>query len=598
MSDTTLRNVTKERDSAVSQLAIAYFTIEQLKTENARLTDENRELKVKLGPTGGDPHVDNALEARKENRAVHADRRPESQLRTHEYANANRNKRPIETLEESHNGQGKRSTKADIARIQVKDQLAAHKSGNSPPKKRTGNDPNVSAQHDNNRQSRHTRNHVTDLFPPTEQTRHSVDYAESESSQDSDIERFDQSPSRNKIPQSREQRDERTRNATRDLTYLSFLEVTKALARNFLIGPEADQIAQSDDIANLRRTLEYERLERKQQQASNGQATKSRENTIRTDIDEQLQQRNLPRKPSLKTTTRQVTDPADTTSRSLTNRAEAAPTPKIHSEHTRRHSETSVDAKRQQRYGGLADNMTSAFILPDITIREFAPELLAAGEKVLDDLKNHDGQNCTVCHQMVKAGSSHEPTSAAKDTITIPKPIPVSERMPKPAQYNEEPTIRPSQPPAHALACVLKGLEDELAHQKIKLAHYQKLYSGHDPALSKRQRKSVCAKIEALLRVIDVKADQIYSLYDVLEGQKQDGHEMTEKEVEVTLQSIGVDGADLGLRGGDLNDDVLQRESTERHPWDLESNEGSEDELPWEGIESTAGTGVDSRRRS
>ena len=368
--------------------------------------------------------------------------------------------------------------------------------------------------------------------------------------------------------------------------------------RYSLIEHIADQISQSDKVANLRRTLEYERLERKQQQASNDQATKSRENTIRTDADDQLQQPTLPRKPSLKKTTRQVTDAADTTSRSLTDKLESVPTQKVPSEHTRRHSETSVDAKRQQRHGGLADNMTSAFILPDITIREFAPELLAAGEKVLDDLKNHDGQNCTVCHQMVKAGSNPDHTSAAKGTITIPKPVPVSERMPEPTPYNEEPTIRPSQPPAHALACVLKGLEDELAHQKIKLARYQKLYNGHDPALSKRQRKSVCAKIESLVRVIDVKADQIYSLYDVLEGQKQDGHEMTEKEVEVTLQSIGVEGAGLGLRGGELNDDVLQRESAERHPWDLESNEGSEDELPWEGIESTAGTGVESRRRS
>ena len=518
----------------------------------------------------------------------------------YECANANRDKPSTETPEESHNRQGKkRLTKADSTKTQFKDQLAAHKSGNSPPKKPTTHDPNISTQYDHSRQPRHTRNHVTDLFPPAEQTRHSVDYAESESSQGSEIERFEQSPSRNKVQRSREQRDDRTRNTTRDLTYLSFLEVMIAFPqRRFLVELEADQVAQSDDIANLRRTLEYERLERKQQKAVNGQATKSRENTIRTDTDEQLQQRALPRKPSLKTTDRQVTDPADTTSRSLIDKPEAAPSHKAPSEHARRHSETSVDAKRQQRYGRLADNLTSAFILPDITIREFAPELLAAGEKVLDNLKNHDGQNCTVCHQMVTAGSSHNHTSPAKDTITIPKPIPVSERMPEPTQYNEEPTIRPSQPPAHALACVLKGLEDELAHQKIKLAHYQKLYSGHDPALSKRQRKSVCAKIETLVRVIDVKADQIYSLYDVLEGQKQDGHEMTEKEVEVTLQSIGVDEAHLGLRGGELGDDVLQRKSAERHPWDLESNEGSEDELPWEGIESTAGTGMESRRRS
>ena len=39
--------MTKERDSAVSQLGVAYFTIEQLKSENNILATENRELKIK-----------------------------------------------------------------------------------------------------------------------------------------------------------------------------------------------------------------------------------------------------------------------------------------------------------------------------------------------------------------------------------------------------------------------------------------------------------------------------------------------------------------------------------------------------------------------
>ena len=57
VSETALRNVTKERDSAVSQLGVAYFTIEQLKAENAGLADENQALKIKLA----------AVEAAKEN---------------------------------------------------------------------------------------------------------------------------------------------------------------------------------------------------------------------------------------------------------------------------------------------------------------------------------------------------------------------------------------------------------------------------------------------------------------------------------------------------------------------------------------------------
>ena len=50
-----LKNITQERDSAVSQLGIAYFTIEQLKAENENLKDENNSLKTRLSQlTTGD----------------------------------------------------------------------------------------------------------------------------------------------------------------------------------------------------------------------------------------------------------------------------------------------------------------------------------------------------------------------------------------------------------------------------------------------------------------------------------------------------------------------------------------------------------------
>ena len=48
-TETILKNITQERDSAVSQLGIAYFTIEQLKVENETLKDENTNLKTRLG---------------------------------------------------------------------------------------------------------------------------------------------------------------------------------------------------------------------------------------------------------------------------------------------------------------------------------------------------------------------------------------------------------------------------------------------------------------------------------------------------------------------------------------------------------------------
>ena len=239
--------------------------------------------------------------------------------------------------------------------------------------------------------------------------------------------------------------------------------------------------------------------------------------------------------------------------------------------------------------------MTSAFILPDITIRMpkasdgQSPVLTKENLLVLDGLANHKAQNCTVCNRATGYGEDHVHGNTAKETITVTKPVPVSERIPQYMPGEEEPTMRPAQAPGLALATVLKGIEDEITHLKIKLAQYQTLYNSHDPALSKRKRKSCYQKMEDLLKAIDVKSDHIYALYDVLEGQKKEGQDLTEAEVEITLQSIGVDVAELRLRGGGKREAEIGAKDG-RHSWELTSEEGSDEELPWEGIETTVET--------
>lgn len=241
--------------------------------------------------------------------------------------------------------------------------------------------------------------------------------------------------------------------------------------------------------------------------------------------------------------------------------------------------------------------MTSAFILPDITLHKptvdtrSGPEPTAAAQELDESAADHDGRSCTVCNRLIESGTIHDHEEHVRETVAIPKPIRISKRMPIAGEYEEEPTIRPSQPPALALATVMKELQDELEHLKLQLGQYQTLYSQHDPALSKRKRKAVYTKIEDLLRAVDVKADQIYALYDVLEGQKEDGHEISEREVEVTLQSIGIDTE--GLRLGDENEE--KKGKTERMPWDLESE--SEEE-GWEGIQTTREMAGQRRRGS
>ncbi|KAI9674890.1 MAG: hypothetical protein M1829_003630 [Trizodia sp. TS-e1964] len=129
---------------------------------------------------------------------------------------------------------------------------------------------------------------------------------------------------------------------------------------------------------------------------------------------------------------------------------------------------------------------------------------------------------------------------------TIPaKP---AQRIPE-YEFNDDPTIRPSEPPGVALASVMKGLQDELAVLKQRASKYQAMYDSHDPELSKRRRKAVLEKITSLLQLVDTKADQIYSLHDVVLAQESAGIEViSQEQAEVTLQSIGIDIFNVGGR--------------------------------------------------
>lgn len=279
----------------------------------------------------------------------------------------------------------------------------------------------------------------------------------------------------------------------------------------------------------------------------------------------------LPRKSSLREPKPTISRPAsaagDVTTRSAAttdgDTSLVVPT----AERPRRHSDHSVASLSQRKKRRNIEDMTSAFILPDITLSraELAgnnpSRLSESAQRVLDDIAQHDGNNCMICKNVLphEGPCNHE-------AVKIPTPIPVSERMPA----TEDPTMRPSQPPAVALAAVLKTLEDELSHLKMQLASYQSAYNKLDASLGKRQRKAVMQKIETVLKEIDLKSDQIYALYDVLETCKG---EITKRDLDITLESIGID---VTANSAKSRSDLV----------DLEDED--EDDLPWEGIESTA----------
>ena len=156
--------------------------------------------------------------------------------------------------------------------------------------------------------------------------------------------------------------------------------------------------------------------------------------------------------------------------------------------------------------------------IPDISLiaskDKEHPRLSSDARRVLDGLCKHDCKNCTVCIRV--ASFDAKPT---KESIQIPKPIKVSERMPTPGSYEDEPTLRPAMEPGMALATVIKGVQDEVTHLKLELAEAQAKYAAHDASLGMRHRRELKRSIDNLMEQVETKSDHLYQLYDVLEGQ-------------------------------------------------------------------------------
>ncbi|KAJ5093207.1 hypothetical protein N7456_009068 [Penicillium angulare] len=538
VQEAAVRRLNQDRESAISQLGVAYLESRELKAENEELRRENAELKSQMSQSPSKRVREQ--ETVDSESSVTASDVDESQMYTGRSADMSRSTKDLTSKSAT------KSRRQDESRAKVSTQV-------------------------NKEISRLEKERAEEeLF--------SIDIPTMKRSSKSSkaTVRHPESKSAKKQPNTSKQRVKRV--VVEDVS-----EPVEATEQSRMPS-EVDEltllsIIDENEIARLRKTLEEERLSRKQRRSSAVKEPTTTEtvNTTRQSI----LKAPLPRKSSLREPKVQIPRPAsatgDITTRSVTTTAEGdnslvVPT----AERPRRHSDHSVNSVASQRKKRKnIEDMTSAFILPDITLgrAELAASnptrLPESDQRALDKLAQHEGKNCMICKNVLPNDTcNHEP-------VKVTKPIPVSDRMPKPSPYNEEPTMRPSQSPAVALATVLKTLEDELSHLKMQLATYQSAYNKLDVSFGKRQRKTLLEKIETVLRDIDMKSDQIYALYDVLEGQKG-GHEMTEQEMEMTLETIGIDVTGAPDVTGTTNKSSRLAESDD------------EDELPWEGIESTA----------
>lgn len=559
--ESALKSLAQERDSAVTQLGVAYLNTQDTKRENEALRQENTELRAQV----------NKLTALTRELIG-------SETNTHRSLSKDHLELEHNTMStDTNEGNTQKTSGSTRARRQSKEQAVRtiNSTRDNPESRVLERVEKEISRLEKQRQDEELFS--LNLSRPTT--------ANLESATKSTMPfKLGEAENSRKVPNTGKQRVKRvileeaetTENFTEDLR--EQIKIQSGTGQDFTLLSFIDD----REIAKLRRRLELERATRKQNQSLPAREQPSITSTAKRVASEP------PRKSSLKEPKEPVIRPTSALGEAVaTSRADQDDPGEGPSGRRRRHSDHSVQS--QNRRKKLIPDLTSAFILPDITLRyaEITREpirLSESAQKVLDSVAGHDGRNCTVCKRLLPEGVTHD----HDDThVTVPKPIPVSERMPEPSIYNEEPTLRPSRPPAEALATVLKSLEDELSHLKMQLAVAQQTFSKHDASLGKRQRKSLSTKIEKLLKDIDTKADQIYALYDVLEGQKQDGHEMTEKEMEVTLQSIGID-VQNAARLADLTGatDQSLRRKTVHNVEDFDDD--YDEELPWEGFESTA----------
>lgn len=365
---------------------------------------------------------------------------------------------------------------------------------------------------------------------------------------------------------------------------------SKPAATSVPVGDDITYLSpiQTQDVREIRRKLEEERLKRRGVYAH--RPLQSSEDPMMSGA--------LPKKSSMK----------DLTGRSIASGktstvAEDSDSSLLESGNEGRIPVRSTSKSSRRRRASGFTEMTSAFILPDITLPRLPqpqahikdtndrPALSAAAREVLSSLApSHDIKNCTICARIT--------SSNVNDAIKLSPIIPVSSRN----QDNPDATLRPTQPAVSALAIVLKGLYDEHAHLVLRLHEQERKLADLDPAGSKRVRAAVHEAIAGINEAIKLKAGQIYALFDVVEAHKGELTPAEAEEVERTLdgvRSAAVGAGVGGLRGmaarGAKKVVVESFHDSEDRVYG-HGDDDEEGEMTWEGLTGTGS--VRSRSRS
>lgn len=198
------------------------------------------------------------------------------------------------------------------------------------------------------------------------------------------------------------------------------------------------------------------------------------------------------------------------------------------------------NTSRRRRRASLDDNMTSAYILPDITMEDRAQEPIAkvsqAAQSVLHSLDPEHINNCDVCHRLTKhiraadrqnpsssKAPSAEPISRIQDFASTKQATPQPDYTAAVAgflndSYVGDATMRPKIPPSRALMQVkiLMDAQFRKAKERHRLAWER--YDRIDAPLSSRKHAEISKEMQHWAEKMEECRVHLDYLRDVEEG--------------------------------------------------------------------------------
>ncbi|KAL8869195.1 MAG: hypothetical protein Q9174_004450 [Haloplaca sp. 1 TL-2023] len=215
---------------------------------------------------------------------------------------------------------------------------------------------------------------------------------------------------------------------------------------------------------------------------------------------------------------------------------------------------SSVITTRTRQTSKPREELTSGYIVPDITM---SPRETIDPEPSVPTTENHKSPvNVSQRSDTGTAERSDVGLQASQEQFALLPLEQVRSQLPTISDeelditiQSEDSTMRPSQSPESAVAAISESVKGELASQRSQLAKYQADYDRQDIELRWRQRKALAKKIRDIQQSIEHKADQLYNLRDITESQKTSrGGLVPHHQLDNSGQSAGVQTPWQGIR--------------------------------------------------